>query len=176
MDENRISGTVRNAGGKAEEAVGRVTGDLKKQVQGKLDQAAGAAQEFYGQTADAARDTAVTLDKWLRTTIETQPYTVTLVAFGIGWLLGRIRFSNGPGIIDPEVVREPQSDWRSERALMAFRDVRSGVSLRLPRPLVPLRRGRPPGPDHRSDAWWAVSGGGQRYRKAVEGALSPSAC
>lgn len=36
---------------KAEEAVGRVTGDLKKQVQGKLDQAAGAAQEFYGQTA-----------------------------------------------------------------------------------------------------------------------------
>ena len=40
-----------NGQGKAEEAVGRVTGDLKKQVQGKLDQAAGAAQEFYGQTA-----------------------------------------------------------------------------------------------------------------------------
>jgi uncharacterized protein YjbJ (UPF0337 family) len=54
MDENRISGTVRNGEGKAEEAVGRVTGDLKKQFQGKLDQAAGAAQEFYGQTADAA--------------------------------------------------------------------------------------------------------------------------
>src|SRR5262249_40059204 len=71
MDENRISGSTRNASGKAEEAVGRVTGDLKKQVQGKLDQAAGAAQEFYGQTADAARDTAVTLDKWLRSTIET---------------------------------------------------------------------------------------------------------
>jgi uncharacterized protein YjbJ (UPF0337 family) len=90
MDENRISGTVRNAQGKADEAVGRVTGDLKKQVEGKLDQAAGAAQEFYGQTADAARDTAVTLDKWLRTTIEAQPYTAALVAFGIGWLLGRM--------------------------------------------------------------------------------------
>ncbi len=90
MDENRIAGTVRNAQGKAEEAVGRVTGDLKKQVEGKLDQAAGAAQEFYGQTVDAARDTAVTLDKWLRTTIEAQPYTVALVAFGIGWLLGRV--------------------------------------------------------------------------------------
>ena len=73
MDENRISGTARNARGKAEEAVGRVTEDLKRQVQGKLDQAAGAAQEFYGQTADTARDTAVTLDKWLRSTIETQP-------------------------------------------------------------------------------------------------------
>jgi uncharacterized protein YjbJ (UPF0337 family) len=49
MEENRISG------GKAEEAVGRVTGDLKKQVQGKLDQAAGAAQESNCQTADAPR-------------------------------------------------------------------------------------------------------------------------
>ncbi len=88
MDENRISGTVRNAGGKAEEAVGRATGDLKKQVQGKLDQVAGTAQEFYGQTADAARDTAVTLDKWLRNTIETQPYTAVFVALGVGWLLG----------------------------------------------------------------------------------------
>jgi uncharacterized protein YjbJ (UPF0337 family) len=90
MGENRISGSTRNASGKAEEAVGRMTGDLKRQVQGKLDQAAGAAQEFYGQTADAARDTAVTLDKWLRSTIETQPYTAVLVAFGVGWLLGRM--------------------------------------------------------------------------------------
>ena len=90
MDENRISGTARNARGKAEEAVGRVTEDLKRQVQGKLDQATGAAQEFYGQTADTARDTAVTLDKWLRSTIETQPYTAVLVAFGVGWLIGRM--------------------------------------------------------------------------------------
>jgi len=90
MDENRISGTVRNAEGKAEEAVGRATGDLKKQAPGKFDQAAGAAQEFYGQTADAARDTAVTFDKWLRTKIEAQPYMAALVAFGIGWLLGRM--------------------------------------------------------------------------------------
>jgi CsbD-like protein len=38
--------------------MGRLTGDPKTQIQGKLDQAAGAAQELYGQTADAARDTA----------------------------------------------------------------------------------------------------------------------
>ena len=67
-----------------------MTGDVKGQVQGKLDQAAEAAQEFYGQTAEAARDTEVTLDKWLRSTIETQPYTAVLVAFGVGWLLGRM--------------------------------------------------------------------------------------
>ena len=56
MDEDRISGTARNVGGKIEEGVGRLTGDARTQIQGKLDQAAGAAQDLYGQTADAARD------------------------------------------------------------------------------------------------------------------------
>jgi uncharacterized protein YjbJ (UPF0337 family) len=45
MDEDRISGTARNADGKIEEGVGRLTGDAKTQIQGKLDQAAGAAQD-----------------------------------------------------------------------------------------------------------------------------------
>ena len=36
MNEDRIAGTARNLGGKLEEGVGRVTGDLKEQVQGKL--------------------------------------------------------------------------------------------------------------------------------------------
>ena len=90
MDENRVSGTARNVGCRAEEGLGRATGDLKTQVQGKLDQAAGAAQDLYGQTADVARDTAVTFDKWLRSRIETQPYTAAMVALGIGWLLGRM--------------------------------------------------------------------------------------
>jgi hypothetical protein len=27
---------------------------------------------------------------WLRTTIETQPYTTAIAALGIGWLLGRM--------------------------------------------------------------------------------------
>jgi uncharacterized protein YjbJ (UPF0337 family) len=90
MDEDRISGTARNAGGKIEEGVGRLTGDARTQIQGKLDQAAGAAQDLYGQTADTARDTAATFDKWLRRTIETQPYTAAIVALGIGWLLGRM--------------------------------------------------------------------------------------
>ena len=89
MDEDRISGTARNVGGRIEEGVARLTGD-RTQIQGKLDQAAGAAQDLYGQTADAARDTAASFDKWLRRTIETQPYTVAIVALRIGWLLGRM--------------------------------------------------------------------------------------
>jgi uncharacterized protein YjbJ (UPF0337 family) len=89
MNEDRIVGTARNIGGKVEEGVGRATGDLKEQVQGKLDQAAGAAQDLSGQTAEVARDTAVTFEKWLRDTIETKPYAAVAVALGIGWLIGR---------------------------------------------------------------------------------------
>jgi len=97
MDENRVAGTVRNVGGKAEEGFGRVTGDSKTQAEGLVNQAAGAAQDLYGQARDsaadaagAARDTAATLEQWLRRTIETQPYTTAIIAVGIGWLLGRM--------------------------------------------------------------------------------------
>ena len=97
MDENRIAGTARNMGGKVEEGVGRAIGDTKTQIRGIADQAAGTAQDLYGQARDtaadaavAARDSAASLEKWLRSTIETQPYTAAMVAFGIGWLLGRM--------------------------------------------------------------------------------------
>jgi uncharacterized protein YjbJ (UPF0337 family) len=89
MNEDRISGTAKNLGGKVEEGVGRVGGDAQTQFQGKLDQVTGTAQDLYGQAADAAIDTVTTFEKWLRTTIETQPYTTALVALGIGWVLGR---------------------------------------------------------------------------------------
>jgi uncharacterized protein YjbJ (UPF0337 family) len=90
MDENRLEGTARNLGGKVQESVGRVTGDAKTQAEGIANQVRGQAQDLYGQAADTARDTATSLDSWLRETIETQPYTTTLVALGIGWLLGRM--------------------------------------------------------------------------------------
>jgi uncharacterized protein YjbJ (UPF0337 family) len=112
MDEDRTSGTAGNLGGRVEEGVSRVTGDKKTQVQGKLEQKAGSAQDLYGQTADTARDTGEDLDKWLRkldeiygqtadaagnldkrlrATIEMQPFTMAIVVLGIGWLLGRMR-------------------------------------------------------------------------------------
>jgi uncharacterized protein YjbJ (UPF0337 family) len=90
MNEDRVTGTARNLGGKLEEGVGRVTGDIKEQVQGKLDQAAGGAQDLYGQTTDVALDSAVTFEKWLRSSVETKPYAAVAVALGIGWLIGRM--------------------------------------------------------------------------------------
>jgi uncharacterized protein YjbJ (UPF0337 family) len=97
MDEDRVAGTARNIGGKVEEGFGRVTGDTKTRTEGRVNQAAGAAQDLYGQARDnaadaagAARDNAAALEKWLRRTIETQPYTTAIAAIGIGWLLGRM--------------------------------------------------------------------------------------
>ena len=90
MDENRIEGSARNLSGKVQEGVGRVTGDAQSTIEGIVNQAAGTAQNLYGQSADVARQTASTLDSWLRNAIETQPYTTAIVALGIGWLLGRM--------------------------------------------------------------------------------------
>jgi len=90
MDENRVEGTVRNVGGKVQEGLGRATGDAKTQVDGMANQAMGTAQDLYGQARDTATESAATFDKWLRDTIETQPYTTAAVALGIGWLLGRL--------------------------------------------------------------------------------------
>ena len=47
MNEDRVVGTARNLGGKAQEGFGRVTGDTKNQVEGVINQAAGAAQDLY---------------------------------------------------------------------------------------------------------------------------------
>ena len=97
MDENRVAGTARNVGGKVEEGFGQVMGDTKTRTEGLVNQAAGAAQDLYGQARDgaadaagAARDNAAAIEKWLRRTIETQPYTTAIAAIGIGWLLGRM--------------------------------------------------------------------------------------
>jgi len=89
MDENRLEGTVRNVGGKVQEGVGRATGDTKSKVEGVMNQAAGTAQDVYGQTADVVRQNATPLEAWLRNKIETQPYTTVIAGLGIGWLIGR---------------------------------------------------------------------------------------
>ena len=49
----------------------------------------GQARDAASDAAGAARNTAFSLEKLVRNTIETQPYTSALVALAIGWLLGR---------------------------------------------------------------------------------------
>ena len=63
MDE--MEGTIRKVAGKAQENVGRMTGDGK------------ANQDLSGQVQAVAKF------------IKEQPYTATLIALGIGWFIGR---------------------------------------------------------------------------------------
>jgi uncharacterized protein YjbJ (UPF0337 family) len=97
MNEDRVIGSARNLGGQAQEGFGRVAGDTKSQIEGVINQAAGAAQNIYGQAKDTAndaakvvRDGAVDAEDYVRRTIERRPYTTALVALCVGWFIGRM--------------------------------------------------------------------------------------
>jgi len=79
----------------------RAFGDAKKHASNLAGEASDAAQEVYEHARDrasdladsandAARETAGSLERALRNTIETQPYTAVAVALGLGWLFGRM--------------------------------------------------------------------------------------
>jgi len=52
MDNDRISGSAKDFGGKVE----GTTGDIKTQAAGRVREATGAAQNLYGQAKDTARE------------------------------------------------------------------------------------------------------------------------
>jgi uncharacterized protein YjbJ (UPF0337 family) len=96
MDENRVSGTAKNLGGKAEEGLGRVIGNAKIQAQGQTEQAEGSVQDLYGQAKDSAGDAINAIRKMpgsvedtIRDYIQNRPYTTAAIALGLGWLIGR---------------------------------------------------------------------------------------
>jgi uncharacterized protein YjbJ (UPF0337 family) len=96
MNEDCVIGNAKNVGGQVEEGLGRATGDVKSQLQGKAKQVEGAAQDVYGQVKESAsdaveaiRESASGAEDFLRTTIEERPYTAAAVALGIGYLIGR---------------------------------------------------------------------------------------
>ena len=108
MNEDRFTGTGKNIGGHVEQGFGRAAGDVKTEVEGKMKQATGAAQDIYGQAKDAAgeaygqakdaagdaarsvQEHAAPLEEFLRNAIESRPYTSVAVALGLGWFIGRI--------------------------------------------------------------------------------------
>jgi uncharacterized protein YjbJ (UPF0337 family) len=105
MDENRVIGTAREFGGKAQESFGRIVGDAALQGKGIANQVQGTAQDLYGRAregastvVDAAATGASTMRRQassyegsLRHTIERQPYLAVGLALGLGWILGRMR-------------------------------------------------------------------------------------
>jgi len=97
MTDDRLSGSAKNFGGQVEEGFGRVTGDQKTQLQGKAKQVEGTLQDAYGEAKETAADAAEVIrgraseaGDFLRTTIEDRPFTAAAIAFGIGFLIGRV--------------------------------------------------------------------------------------
>jgi len=76
-DENEFEGTIRDLGGKVQDAVGGLTGDVNTQAKGKWNQAAGKAQQTFGQAADELRDN-----------ITNSPLTALALVGGIFFALG----------------------------------------------------------------------------------------
>jgi uncharacterized protein YjbJ (UPF0337 family) len=89
MDENRVEGTARKVAGKAQEGIGRLTGDAKMQAEGLANEIRGSGQDLYGQVQENASELARSVGDVVGKFIKEQPYTATPIAFGIGWLLGR---------------------------------------------------------------------------------------
>jgi uncharacterized protein YjbJ (UPF0337 family) len=88
-------GTVRTLGGKVEQHVGSAAGDARTQEQGMMNQAAGAVQDAYEKTVDAAvegaqtvKGAAVASHDFLKTFMEDNPHITTAIALGIGLLIG----------------------------------------------------------------------------------------
>jgi uncharacterized protein YjbJ (UPF0337 family) len=72
---DKVQGMARDMAGRAQQAVGSAFGDARTQAQGMYNQAAGQAQEQLGRFADTVKD---------------QPLTATLIALGIGYIIGRL--------------------------------------------------------------------------------------
>ena len=118
MDKDRIVGSAKDFAGKAEGAVGDVTGDANTQASGRAREAAGTVQNLYGQAKDAAdsavnyaRDAYENSGDTLRgstqavtKTVQENPIGALLVAGGIGFALALL--------ITRQPRRPPPSRWR----------------------------------------------------------------
>jgi len=56
MDRDRIKGMADQAKGATKEGVGKVTGDTKLKIEGKLDKAKGKAESAVGSAKDKMRE------------------------------------------------------------------------------------------------------------------------
>jgi uncharacterized protein YjbJ (UPF0337 family) len=77
-----FEGTAREMGGRVQQTVGEAVGDTKTQADGLYNQAAGRAQQVWGQAQEATDQVSGA--------IRAQPLIATAIAVGIGYLLGRL--------------------------------------------------------------------------------------
>jgi uncharacterized protein YjbJ (UPF0337 family) len=57
MDKDRVAGSAKQAKGSVKEAIGKITGDSKTEVDGAAEKTAGQVQNAVGGIKDTVRDT-----------------------------------------------------------------------------------------------------------------------
>jgi uncharacterized protein YjbJ (UPF0337 family) len=111
MDNDRIAGAAKDFAGKAEGAVGDIAGDAKTQANGRVREAAGKVQNFYGQAKDVAReatDAAIGYAKGdgaetIATLVRQNPIGSLVAAGAVGFALALLVSRPAP---------RPQRRWR----------------------------------------------------------------
>jgi len=121
MDTDRIVGSAKDYAGRAEGAIGDMTGDAKTQASGKAREAAGTVQNLYGQAKDAVRDATDTAASYAKDAYENSgdtfrdgsqviaqkvkdnPLGALMVAGGIGFALA---------LLMSRPARRPPPRWR----------------------------------------------------------------
>ncbi len=97
MDTDRIKGTAKETFGKAEASVGDAIGDDGTEATGRVRQAAGAAQDVYGQAKDTLEDSLANVSDSagkalhsLSQEVKARPLIALLIAALIGYVLAQL--------------------------------------------------------------------------------------
>ena len=97
MSDDRIEGVARQGLGRVQDAAGGLVGSDRTQLKGKLNEAAGSAQDAYGQikgqateALGQARDQAQDVYEQVESYVREQPLTAVAIGAGLGLLLGML--------------------------------------------------------------------------------------
>jgi uncharacterized protein YjbJ (UPF0337 family) len=118
MDKDRIAGSAKDLAGKAEGAVGDITGDRDAQAAGRIRDATGKVQDLYGQAKDTAREATDAATDYAKQVyrrsgdgseavakmVQDNPLGSLLIAGGIGFALAALLMRSAP--------RRPAQRWR----------------------------------------------------------------
>ncbi len=74
MDKDRIAGAAKDAAGKVESVVGKVTGDERTEVSGRTREAEGTVQNLYGQVKDGVRDASEKAASYAKDALDSDAY------------------------------------------------------------------------------------------------------
>lgn len=90
MTDQRVEGAVRKGVGHLQDAIGGLTGDTETQARGKINQAAGAVQDTYGQVIDTVVGNAQDAFDEIHGFVKARPLAAVGVGVALGVLVGLV--------------------------------------------------------------------------------------